>query len=316
MSITRHLAEMMLVEHRRRPIEGEVLLLGRQTVWMTIKEAEALVERVGLKIRAESFREVSAIPNQFGRELISDSSFFSLFSDADVLACDVSGREQADIIFDLGHQVPANMLGRFDFIYNGSVLDNVFDPAACIRNLARMLKPNGVTFGYEGISHFSAAYLKFSPDWFFDFFAINGFADCQVYVATYEDVHLSSFDMYEWSAFTQDGLAGTPKTKTDALVAVWAENSPSATCDRIPIQGVYRDGEHEVYQAAFSRFIESPRRNHLRSHFPPVAPAKARGWRALLGRPVEDQRPDIADGYRYLGRLGLNVFLGDLGPDS
>lgn len=309
MSITRHLAEMMLVEHKRRPIEGEVLLLGRQTVWMTVKEAEALVERVGLKIRAESFREVSTIPNQFGRELISDSSFFSLFSDANVVACDVSDREQADFIFDLGQEVPTSMLGRFDFVYNGSVLDNVFDPAACIRNLARMLKPNGVTFGYEGISHSSAAYLKFSPDWFFDYFAINGFADCQVYVASYDDIHLNSFDMYEWSAFTEDGLAGTPKMKTDALVAVWAENSPTATHDRTPIQGVYRDGRHEMYKAACSRFIASPRRSHFRNQFPAIVATKAKGWRALLGRPVEKQLPDIANGYRYLGRLGADVFL-------
>lgn len=118
MSITRHFAEMMLLEHKYRPIEGQVLLLGRQTVWMTIEEAEALVERVGLKIRAESFREVSLVPNQFGRELISDTSFFSLFCDAEIWACDVSNRERADFIFDLGQGVPNDLLGRFDFVYN------------------------------------------------------------------------------------------------------------------------------------------------------------------------------------------------------
>lgn len=312
MSITRHLAEMMLVEHKCRPITGEVLLLGRQTVWMTIEEAEALVERVGLKLRAEAFREVSSIPNQFGRELISDSSFFSLFSDAEVRACDVSYREQPDFIFDLGQNVPTDLLGRFDFIYNGSVLDNVFDPAACIRNLSRMLKANGVTFGYEGIAHSSAAYLKFSPDWFFDYFAINGFADCQVYVATYDDIHLNAFDMFEWSAFTQDGLAQTLKTKADALVAVWAENSPTATCDKTPIQGVYRDGDHGVYQAASDNFVESPRRRHFRDHFPPVPAVMkaASGWRGLLGHKVEVSSPDVANGHRYLGTLGSDLFLG------
>lgn len=313
MSITRHFAEMMLVEHKHRPIEGEVLLLGRQTVWMTIKEAEALVERVGLKIRAEAFREVSSMPNQFGRELISDTSFFSLFSEAKVRACDVSNREQADFIFDLGQGVPSDLLGRFDFIYNGSVLDNVFDPAACIRNLSRMLKPDGVTFGYEGIAHSGAAYLKFAPDWFFDFFAVNGFADCQVYAATYDDLHKSSFDTYEWSAFTENGLAQALETTTDALVAVWAQNSPSATWDKTPIQGVYRDGNHDVYRAAFNRYVENPRRVYFRDVFVPVPLVKkaASGWRGLLGQTVEVPRPDAAHGNRYLGRWGSSVFLGD-----
>ncbi len=80
MSIARHLAEMMLVEHRHRPIIGQILLLGRQTVWMTISEAEALVERMGLKVRSESvFEEISTISNQFGRDLISDTSFFPFY---------------------------------------------------------------------------------------------------------------------------------------------------------------------------------------------------------------------------------------------
>ena len=312
MSITRHFAEMMLLEHKYRPIEGQVLLLGRQTVWMTIEEAEALVERVGLKIRAEAFREVSLIPNQFGRELISDTSFFSLFSDAEIWACDVSNREQADFIFDLGQGVPNDLLGRFDFVYNGSVLDNVFDPAACIRNLARMLKPDGVTFGYEGISHSGAAYLKFSPEWFFDFFAVNGFADCQVYAATYDDLYQSPFDVYEWSAFNENGLAQALKTTTDALVAVWAQNSPSATWDKTPIQGVYRDGDHALYQAAFSRYIESPRRKYFRDLFEPVplVTRGARRWRGLLGQAVEVPMAEVANGNRYLGKLGSSKFLG------
>lgn len=312
MSITRHLAEMMLVEHRHQPIQGEVLLLGRQTVWMTVGEAEALVEKVGLKIRPEAFREISTIPNQFGRDLISDTSFFSLFSDAEVKACDVSDREKPDFTFDLGRGVPDDLLGRFDFIYNGSVLDNVFDPVACLRNTARMLKPDGVTFGYEGIAHSGAAYLKFDPEWFFDFFALNGFADCQLYAATFNDIHQDSYELYQWSAFTQNGLAQALKCTGDAMVVVWAQNSPEATWDKTPIQGAYRDGDHAVYEEAFSRYIVHPRRIYLGAHFGPVPPIRRRasGWRGLLGQTVEVPRPDVANGHRYVGILGSNVFLG------
>lgn len=312
MSITRHLAEMMLIEHKHRPIQGEVLLLGRQTVWMTIDEAEALVERVGLDIRSSSFREISAIPNQFGRDLISDISFFSLFSDAEVKACDVSAREKADYVFNLALQVPDDLLGRFDFIYNGSVLDNVFDPAACIRNVTRMLKPSGATFGYEGIAHASASYLKFSPEWFFDFFAINGFADCQLFTALFDDVHLNPFEMYGWSAFTEDGLAQPLKIEKDALVIYWAENSPAATWHKSPIQGVYRDGDHSIYKHAFTRYIEMPRRVYLQKLFPPMQAViqPTPGWRRLLGLSADAPKPVLTPGNRYLGKLGADVFLG------
>ncbi len=102
------------------------------------------------------------------------------------------------------------------------------------------------------------------------------------------------------------------KTTTDALVAVWAQNSPSATWDKTPIQGVYRDGDHAVYQAAFSRYVESPRRRYFRDRFEPVPPVNraARGWRGLLGQTVKVPMPEVANGNRYLGKLGSSKFLG------
>jgi SAM-dependent methyltransferase len=305
-SITRHLAELMLIEHRNRRIGGEVLLLGRQVVWMTIAEAEALVDRAGIAQPAGAFRELSRIPNSGSDDLISDVSFFSLFTDAVVKACDVSDHEAADFIFNLAEGIPDALLGRFDFIYNGSVLDNVFDPVACIRNVSRMLKPEGLVFGYEGIAHAGAAYLKFSPEWFFDYYALNGFADCQTYVATCDDVHLDSFDMYEWSAFTKFGLAQPLKITNDALVACFAQNAPSATWDKSPIQGVYRSEDHAAYRAAFGRYAASPRRKYLADGFPTLQPSMTRapGLMGLLGRKIPAELPPIADGHRYLGKLG------------
>jgi len=51
--------------------------------------------------------------------LISDASFFSLFSDAVVKACDVSDYEGAEIIFNLSEGVPPALIQKFDFVYNG-----------------------------------------------------------------------------------------------------------------------------------------------------------------------------------------------------
>jgi len=305
---------MLLVEHKYRPIRGEVLLLGRQVVLMTTTEAEALVDRMGIKRPSGSFVETGKIPNQFGRELISDESFFSLFSDAVVSACDVSDHEAADFIFDLSAEVPHELRGRFDFIYNGSVLDNVFDPAACIRHVSKMLKPDGVVMGYEGMAHAGAVYLKFTPEWFFDYYALNNFADFQSYVFTYPDIHADPVDTFEWSAFTDFGeLAKPMPLDRDALVVAIAQNSPDATIGKVPIQGVYRSGQHEAYKRAFERYAASTRRSALAAIFPPLAPppmVPAPGIAGLLGkkRPAEMSPP--SDGHRYLGKLGAPVFLG------
>src|SRR5579862_4505455 len=101
MAITRHLAEFVLAEHRLRKITGQVLLLGRQTVFMTPAQAEQLVERCGVALRPERRIEYDKMPYGREQQFISDVSFFSLFSDAQVVACDVSDAECADIIFSL-----------------------------------------------------------------------------------------------------------------------------------------------------------------------------------------------------------------------
>src|SRR5258706_2167495 len=174
MAITRHLAELILPEHKFREIRGEVLLLGRQLVLLTPDEAQALVEKMGIKLARGAWIDYDKTPHPYPEKLISDVSFFSLFCDAPVCASDVSAYEGAEIIFDLSAEVPVGLHRQFDFIYNGSVLDNVFDPAACIRNVSRMLKVDGVAFHYEGVQHAAPAYLKFSTDWFFDYYALNG----------------------------------------------------------------------------------------------------------------------------------------------
>jgi SAM-dependent methyltransferase len=279
MAITRHLAQFVLTEHKTRNISGTVLLLGRQMVFMTPDEAQALVEANGLSIRSDAKIEFDRTPHGASQGYISDSSFFSLFSDGVVLATDISDYEGADIVFDLSREPPSQMIGAYDFIYNGSVLDNVFDPAACIRNVSRMLKPNGVVMHYEGCAHSDPAYLKFTPDWFFDYYAINGFQDFQGYVCLYDNVHTSSWGVFEWSPFLETEpkprVTWPLKVPKDAMVVGLAEKSPAATIDRNPVQGVYRGEDHDAYVAAFNRFSRSARRQAIRSALGQGAPQTA-----------------------------------------
>lgn len=318
MAITRHLAELVLAEHKHRPIAGEVLLLGRQLVLMTPDEAQALIQKVGLPVRPNAVIDYDKTPHPYDKKLISDASFFSLFSDADVKACDVSDYEGAEIIFSLSDPVPAELLGRFDFIYNGSVLDNVFDPAACIRNAARMLKPHGSIFNYEGSAHAAPAYLKFSPDWFFDYFAFNGFADCQTYIVTYGDVHRDPWETYQFDPFTADDKLTMPmRLGPEAMVVAIAQNAPDATVDRTPLQNVYRSNEHAVYLAAHKRYLQSGRRQAIRSRFPSpgrmaaVEDAAARPtlWERLTGRRPANPASTLPAGHVHLGTLGSPDFL-------
>jgi hypothetical protein len=320
MAITRHLAELILAEHKFRRIQGEVLLLGRQLVVMTPDEAQALVAKLGIKQRTSAFIDYDKTPHPFPQKLISDASFFSLFSDAVVKASDVSGYEGAEIIFDLSGEIPTSLAHRFDFIYNGSVLDNVFDPAKCIRNVSRMLKDDAVVFHYEGAIHSAPAYLKFTPDWFFDYYAINGFADLQAYWVTYHDVHKDPWGVYEWSAFEaqqSDWRLTMPlPIDREAMVVAIAQSASGSTIEKSPLQNIYRSNEHAPYIAAHRRFVESQRRAAIRSVFPPsgvvraAEPAVGTGLLSRLFGKAPLKRSEVP-GHLYLGQLGSPKLLGE-----
>jgi SAM-dependent methyltransferase len=298
MAITRHVAEFILAEHRFRKISGKILLLGRQVIFLTPDQAQSLVEKCGVKVRSEARIEYEKMPVGREKGFISDVSFFSLFSDATVEACDITDAEGADIIFDLSGEPPSQMIGVYDFIYNGSVLDNVFDPAACIRNVARMMKPDGVVLHYEGAVHFGLAYLRFTPDWFFDFYAINGFADFQSYLCTLEDFHASPWSVFEWSAYVRDNaswqLTMPMKYSGEGLIIAIAQNSPSAGFLETPIQNIYRPNQ-DRYHAAHLRFAASERRVTVRK----ALPAHAIGQSV----PTSAQSPQTP-GHVFIGTVG------------
>jgi len=288
MAITRHLAELLLAEHRFQPIIGNVLLLGRQEVYLSPHDALALVRKHGIEPQGKI--ETGDFGVGLTHGYISDRSFFSLFTGAKVVACDVTDHEHADLIFDLSSPLPSDVLQRFDFIYNGSVFDNVFDPAGCIRNAARMLTPNGRLMGYEGMVHYrtSFAYCRFSPEWYFDYFAINEFADVQCYVASFTDFHKDRWALYEWSPYAEEHFAGDLTVDAELASIFVAQKAPQSTFDRSPVQNYYRP-DQAPYRQASLRTETSPRRQHYRKAFPP----RRQFWPKRLPR-----------GYRSLGFLG------------
>ena len=176
------------------------------------------------------------------------------------------------------------------------MLDNVFAPAAVTRNVTRMLTEAGVVLHYEGAAHTSPAYLKFTPDWFFDYYALNQFADCQTYVCTFDDVHQSPWNVLGWDAFYEERgawrLTYPIPTTSDAMIVAIAEKGPGASDGRTPIQGVYR-AEHVDYLPAFERYRQSARRRarHVDADSTPGSEPKP-GYRdlGLIGGPALDDQ--------------------------
>lgn len=289
MGIFSQLAVVLLREHRFRPITGSLLSIGRQTVFLSPEEAAELVQReLGAAARRSSVLEIDATTRASHRgRFVTDRAFYSLFSDATYRCLDLTSYEGADLVADLCQPLPASIDERFDFIIDGSTLDNVFDPAMAMRNLARLLKPGGRILHFDRASRRHFVYVGFALSWFHDYYAINEFRDCQVYLAQWDGKHTDArWDFYHYEPMREEngrlvyfGQDTYYYPWREALAVVIAEKGSTSTVDRSPVQFEYRnsatledrDGRREIarltaeddiadpYVAAATRFYRTQR---------------------------------------------------------
>jgi SAM-dependent methyltransferase len=240
-------------------------LIGRQTVMLTVDDALALLAHEGVPLRPNFLREKSNWATGYDPNFISDRSFFSMFSDARVVALDVSDFEGAEVIHDLCVELPDKYAAIADFIYNGSCLDNLFDPARAMRSVSKMLRPNGRVMDFEHGTPVPGAFLCYSPEWFFDFFAVNNYADCQTLVCKFKHV-FQDWRVHWWRPYhmAADRLCQSyPTWRDDFVTVVIAEKGENSTDDKTPIQGCYRvlqsPTADEPYVERYRAYLRSPR---------------------------------------------------------
>ncbi len=265
MGIERNVALVVIREHSWRPISGNVLLIARQTMFFSPEDAIGMLRESGLPVPAVDFLPDTKT-RLANKSYIRDDDFFRLLGIPNIKALDVSEYEGADIVHDLNTPIPVAVEGIADFLLDGSTLDNVFDPATALRNFARLLKPGGRLVSINVASNHYDPYLILTPHWLLDYFIVNGFSDCKVYIFVYDGPNGGM------NVFTPDlALMGKdyahPHNLTSSHsmgVVVMAEKGPNSTWDRTPIQHQYRS-DWDQFDAKLSVIRGSKRPEVARS---------------------------------------------------
>jgi hypothetical protein len=141
-----HVTRMLLREHKHKPINGNFLFVARQTTFYYRTPGRTPTRQEGVPLNTErrvAIKSHTRASKSSHHDFLTDASLLSFFSNATSYSLDVSSYENAAIIRDLNLPAPSDLNGRFDFIYNGSCLDNVFNPAQAIINLSSMLSTTG-----------------------------------------------------------------------------------------------------------------------------------------------------------------------------
>ena len=295
MGINKQTLKMFLNENNYKKITGDFLCIGKQTVNVDPFATIKLFEKYGCsstKLKNLYSNKKYDTLTRHAKDIFMDEDLLSCFSDAKYNCLDRSSYEGASIIHDMNTPISDNLHQKFDFIYNGSCMDNLFDPVSFIRNTSNMLKVGGRILHIECATGVPGAYIMYSPEWFFSYYAINNYIDCKVYVSVARSEgttrHIFDTDLFIWQPFfnRQKDYSDIKACKSiNGLMhlIVIAEKGRDSTSNLCPIQMQYLDENTIDWRQKYYDFNKSER---------PII---------KLDQKIDVVVPYLTDHYKYLG---------------
>lgn len=164
----------------------QTLTLGRQHVIASPRQIVDALQRV-------SNLPTALDPVSLRRALEETTWRFDVIAAAlgakNVVACDFSDYEGADMVHDMNNPVGPEHEERFDLVIDGGTLEHVFNFPVAIANAMRMVKVGGFLVLFTPANNnFGHGFYQFSPELLYRVLSpVNGFK-VQKMVSTVEDI--------------------------------------------------------------------------------------------------------------------------------
>jgi SAM-dependent methyltransferase len=257
MALGRDVVDAIIREHSYRPITGDVLLIGQQNVSLSRSDVLDVLR---------DHRVAPVGDRGDGDGDMSAAALFRLLGVGAVRTLD-SHAETADIVHDLDEPIPARLKGSTDFIIDNGAIGDVFSAATALRNHAELLRPGGRLIAVSNLSGHFDPYSIPSAVWYLDYFVINEFADCKVYILVYiPDWQPNAFYLNIGCLLDPAQEIRTFLSSNEMSVVVFAEKAAASTVHGTPTHARLRSpNEWERYRSNLSRINQSPRPHLVRS---------------------------------------------------
>jgi SAM-dependent methyltransferase len=232
----------ILEEHRERPFEGDLLLLGQADVYFTQDRLARMARTARAPLKPDVAQRPSHLRVFAAKGCISGATLFEQLGFRRISVLDVSMFEGADIQFDLNAGAPPDELrSRFDVIIDHGTLEHVFHVPNALRNLFLMLRTGGrMIHSAPSGNFFDHGFYMFQPTLFLDFYAANGWEILSMKVAQFtpeQESEPAFFADYEPGLF--DAVSyGKMDNKLYATQCV-VRKTATSTGDVVPTQGAY-----------------------------------------------------------------------------
>mgnify|MGYP000035209122 CR=1 FL=1 len=269
MGINKQTLKFMLNEHNHKPFEGSFLSLGKQSITIERNELFSILEENNFSTDFEYKPDTESRAGQ-KFESIDDEHLFKIFKNLVYKSSDHSDYENADLIIDLNKDCPKEYENKFDLIYSGGTLDNIFNPAQGLINIFKMLKPGGRALITEASAYHAGVYCAMSPEWFASFFTVNDCTDVQIHsYCARSSVNQWVFDtdLFKWGpTFTRrkdfDYVESSNSVGGQMYSMIIAEKSEDPQTEvKIPIQGHYIQPENIDWIKLYEKYNSSTRKS-------------------------------------------------------
>ncbi len=263
MGIPRGSARLLLDEARLRPFSGRVLQLGRSTVYFTAQELASWARAHGVSLR-EVDATLSHDPRLAAQGCIDDRALFGALGFDRVESSDIEEWEGAEHIFDLNAEIPDELEGQFDVVFETGTSVQVFHLPNVLTNIFRLLKPGGrvIHAAVPSNNHMDLGFYMLCPTFFADYYAANGWTIeshflCEYYAYWFRGrLYADGWDIYAYEPGCLDALSYGRYGGKQAATFMVATKTAETTSGVSPYLGQYRqtwaefsDGEDEARAA-------------------------------------------------------------------
>ena len=177
MAINLPVLDMVAKVAAKLPAPRRMLCLGYPDMLVTRAQIAALLGE-GVAAQA-SYRDDSESILRWHRQegraegVVETRGLFELMGiSADFV--DISASRGFEIVLDLNQPAPAEMLGRYDIVYDGGTMEHCFNVGQVMRNIAGFARVGGFVIHVNPVNYYNHGFFNFNPTFYHDWYTQSG----------------------------------------------------------------------------------------------------------------------------------------------
>jgi hypothetical protein len=242
MGFTPSICRMLILLHKKIGLRGPVLTLGNQDVWADYQDLKESFVSLDC-----SYHDATILPTT--SELLRHSAetesfvhaktFFEMLGIRDYADIDKFESDSPAILHDLNTPIPAELTNKFNLVIDGGTLEHIFDVRQVMENIVHFCRLDGWIVHLTPTSNYiDHGFYSFSPCFFFDFYAANGFGNFICYILQINPENLCDLSPFFPYSYGMD-MRGLLDPARQILVFFAARKVSERNQLVVPAQGIY-----------------------------------------------------------------------------